>query len=184
MNLQLGLKPRSSLATAHGALSLMRPPGPFLLCPPRYTVTFPTDETLSGTSDTVIDLAAEISAHLSKLVIERKCPSPAPVTYATPTVKASTGGPAGKDGSDRSATPESSLRGGTPLSIGITLVCLSLRLSILTSTHPTLGKLPHSSLTSSPFAPHLLYLLNIHSQSRLFLGKEAIRDLFGTRARR
>ena len=129
----------------------MRPPGPFLLCPPRYTKTFPLDETLNDTTDTVIDLAAEISAHLSKLVIEKKCPSPTPIPYSTPSnVKVGSGGPVGKEGSDRSGavTPESSLRGGTPLSIGISFVvcCYKCNNTILFQR-----KLSYSLLTSSPF---------------------------------
>ena len=159
--LHLGLKPRSSLATAHGALSLMRPPGPFQLCPPRYTVTFPTDETLNGTTDTVNDLAAEISAHLSKLVIERKCPSPTPITYNTPSVKAVSGGSVGKDGSDRSGavTPESSIRGGTPLSIGNIIRCLRNITDIYPNNCPNI--FPNTYL-SPRMLPHFPLLSKLH----------------------
>ena len=183
MIFQLGLKPRSSLATAHGALTLMRPPGPFLLCPPRYTTTFPTNETLNGTTDTVIDLAAEISAHLSKLVIEKKCPSPTPIPYSTPSsVKAGTGGPAGKDSSDRSGavTPESSLRGGTPLSIGTSMLAIFyVYLPIPTKAVPLFTNtfVTTLCLNLAMFQTFFLYFDR-------FIGKEAIRDLFGTRARR
>jgi hypothetical protein len=128
----LGLRPRADGHAVQGALTLLRPPGPFLLCNPRPVAGFsppapapggppqgpgpgpgPGPAVDSELSATAVDaLAAEVAAYVGALVIERKPPSPPsrPATAAAAAAAAAT--PAAK-----AATPSESPR-MSPLAVG------------------------------------------------------------------